>query len=38
MWLINFGISIIVGWFLKVILDNFDESKNVTHKRNNNKN
>lgn len=27
MWLINFGISIIVGWFLKVILDNFDESK-----------
>ena len=27
MWLINFGISIIVGWFLKVILDIFAESK-----------
>lgn len=30
MWLITFGISVVLGWFLKVILDV------ITHKRNNN--
>ena len=27
MWLITFGISVVVGWFLKVILDV------ITHKK-----